>query len=72
MKKSGDFSVPGVTDSLNLPERIKAIGFGNPLQNRRAILRPGAWSKDQQPKKQATDVALLNFFMTGLLLAPVV
>src|ERR1700675_2092703 len=47
-EESGDFPVPGVTDSLDLPIRIETIGFGDLLENWRPGLRPGGCSKNNK------------------------
>src|SRR4029077_153981 len=46
-KESGDFSVPGVADRLDLIPRIETIGCGDLFENWRARLPPGSCSKDQ-------------------------
>jgi len=52
---SGELSVEGVADRINLPERIKTIGLGNLFGNRRALLRAGGYSKDQHSEQQKAD-----------------
>src|SRR5271169_4818233 len=49
-EQSGDFAVPGVADGLDLIPRIDTIRFGNLFENWRALLRPGIYSKNQEPK----------------------
>ena len=43
---SGDFTIPGVADSLDLSKRVETVRFSDLLENRRALLRPQVRSKE--------------------------
>src|SRR6266550_1749949 len=51
----GEVGVERVADTLDVPERIEAIGLADLFGNWRSLLSPGAWSKHQHPESQNTD-----------------
>src|SRR5439155_13411765 len=51
----GEVGVERIADTLDVPERIEAIGLTDLFGNWRSLLSPGACSKHQHPESQNTD-----------------
>src|SRR5438093_3287513 len=51
----GEVGVERIADTLDVPERIEAIGLADLFGNWRSLLSPGACSKHQHPESQNTD-----------------